>query len=187
MSNKKPILDSQAYITLGYLAIVVIGMMFDYKYYSHFAINIFEYADILDFLLAPVKNLELILFALGSLILVLIFFRIDQFWQDRWPKTYKRFNFGMSIEALKKYRPFIIALSSIAYLNLASKFYGDRMFERFQSSPKTVEVVFQSDERVLKGNLIGKNTDYILMQTEGKVIKAIPVSSDVQEIIIHRP
>lgn len=186
MSDKKPFLDSQAYITLGYLTIVVIGMMFDYKYYSHFAINIFEYADILDFLLAPVKNLELILFASASLVAVLIFFRLDKLWQDRWPKTYKRFNFGMSIEALKKYRPFIIVFASLAYLNLASEFYGDRMFKRFQDSPKNIEVIFESDQRVIKGKLIGKNADYILMQTDDLAVKAIPVSSDVQEIIIHR-
>lgn len=186
MSDKKPFLDSQAYITLGYLTIVVIGMMFDYKYYSHFAINIFEYADILDFLLAPVKNLELILFAAGSLIAVLIFFRLDRLWQTKWPKTYKRFNFGMSIEAFQKYRPYILVFSAFAYLNLASEFYGDRMFKRFENSPKQVEVLFESDQRLLKGKLIGKNADYILMQTDDDAVKAIPVSSDIQEIIIHR-
>lgn len=186
MSEKKPFLDSQTYITLGYLTIVLIGMMFDYKYYNHFDINIFEYADILDFLLAPVKNFELILFAAASLIAVLIFFQIDKLWQDRWPKSYKRFNFGMSTNALKKYRPYIIVLSALAYLNLASEFYGDRMFKRFEEAPKEIEIVFQSDERVLKGKLIGKNADYVIMQTDDQAVKAIPVSSDVQEIIIHR-
>lgn len=186
MSDKKPFLDSQAYITLGYLTIVVIGMMFDYKYYSHFDINIFEYADILDFLLAPVKNLELILFAAASLVVVLIFFRIDRIWQERWPKTYRRFNFGMSIEVMKKYRPFIFAFALFAYLSLAADFYGDRMFKRFQDSSKEIEIIFESDQRVLIGKLIGKNADYIIMQTDDLAVKAIPVSSDVQEIIIHR-
>lgn len=186
MSDKKPFLDSQAYITLGYLTIVVIGMMFDYKYYSHFAINIFEYADILDFLLAPVKNLELILFAVTSMILVYLLFRIDRYWENKWPKSHKRFNFGMSTETLKKYRPFIAVFALIAYLGVASDLYGDKMFRRFQKSPKEIEVVFESDQRVLKGKLIGKNADYILMQTDDLAVKAIPVSSDVQEIIIHR-
>lgn len=186
MSDKKPFLDSQAYITLGYLTIVVIGMMFDYEYYSHFDINIFEYSDILDFLLAPVKNLELILFAVASLILVVIFFRLDKLWQDQWPKTYKRFNMGMSIEALKRYRPYIIVFSSFAYLSLAATIYGERMYKRFEMSPKKIEVIFESDQRVLSGKLIGKNKDYILMQSDDKAVKAIPISSDVQEIIIHR-
>lgn len=186
MSDKRPFLDSQAYITLGYLSIVVIGMMFDYKYYSHFAINIFEYADILDFLLAPVKNLELILFAVATFIFVWLLFQIDKVWEKRWPRSHKKFNFGMSLDALKKYRPLLFALASLAYLSLASDLYGDRMFQRFQKSPKQIEVIFQSDERELKGKLIGKNADYILMQTDDMAVKAIPVSSDVQEIIIHR-
>jgi len=186
MSDKKPFLDSQAYITLGYLTIVAIGMMFDYEYYSHFEINIFEYSDILDFLLAPVKNLELILFAAASLIAVLIFFQLDKLWQNRWPKSYRRFNLGMSIDALKKYRPFIVVISSFAYLNLAASIYGERMYKRFDTSPKEIEVVFESDQRVLSGKLIGKNKDYILLQTEDLAVKAIPISSDVQEIIIHR-
>lgn len=186
MSDKKPFLDSQAYITLGYLTIVVIGMMFDYKYYSHFAINIFEYADILDFLLAPVKNLELILFAVASFIFVLLLFRVDKAMKKRWPKFYHWFNLGMSDKTLNKYRPVIFTFALLAYLGVASDLYGDRMFRRFQDSPKEIEVVFESDQRVLKGKLIGKNADYILMQTDDMAVKAIPVSSDVQEIIIHR-
>lgn len=186
MSDKKPFLDSQAYITLGYLTIVVIGMMFDYKYYSHFAINIFEYADILDFLLAPVKNLELILFAVASLIFVLLIFQLDKVMKRKWPKFHNRFNMGMSDALLKKYRPVMFAVALLAYLGVASDLYGDRMFKRFQESAKEIEVIFESDQRVLKGKLIGKNADYILMQTDDSAVKAIPVSSDVQEIIIHR-
>lgn len=186
MSDKKPFLDSQAYITLGYLTIVVIGMMFDYKYYSHFAINIFEYSDILDFLLAPVKNLELILFAVASLIFVLLIFQLDKVMKRKWPKFHNRFNMGMSDALLKKYRPVMFAVALLAYLGVASDLYGDRMFKRFQESAKEIEVIFESDQRVLKGKLIGKNADYILMQTDDSAVKAIPVSSDVQEIIIHR-
>ncbi|WP_422354823.1 hypothetical protein [Roseivirga pacifica] len=187
MSKNKPTLDSQAYITLAYLTTVAVGMMFDYKYYSNFSINIFEYADILDFLLAPVKNIQLTLFAFGSFALVWIFFWFDKIWQDKWPKTYKTFNFGISKERMERYRPFIFGFSMIAYLILASTFYGERMYKVYQEAPETIEVVFQSDQRAIQGHLIGKNSDYIFLETEDKVIKAIPVSSDVQEIIIHRP
>ncbi len=68
MGKKKLKFDFQGYTTIGYLTIVVIGMMFDYQYYQNFGINIFEYSDILDFLLAPAKNLEVILFALVTAI-----------------------------------------------------------------------------------------------------------------------
>lgn len=187
MSNNRPTLDSQAYITLAYLTTVAVGMMFDYKYYSNFSINIFEYADVLDFLLAPVKNIQLTVFAFGSFAAVWIFFWLDKLWQSRWPNTYKRFNFGFSVETLNKHRPFIFVFSMVAYLALSSTFYGERMFEEYRESPEEIEIVYESNQRVIKGSLIGKNSDYVFLEDKDGVIKAIPVSSDVQEIIIHRP
>lgn len=186
-NNRRPILDSQAYITLGYLVVVIIGMMFDYNYYRKFSINIFEYADILDFLLAPVKNVQLMAFAIGTFIVVWIFFRLDKLWQDRSPKTYKRFNFGMSREFAQRYRPFFFGFTLIAYFYLASDFYGDKMYADYEEEQETIEIVFDNGNQVITGNLIGKNTDYIFLETDNKVVKAIPVSSDVQEIIIYRP
>lgn len=185
--NKKPVLDSQAYITLGYLTVVIIGMMFDYHYYQKFNINIFEYADVLDFLLAPVKSVKLMLFALGTFTLVWIWFRIDKTWSERNPKSYKKFNFGMSAGFATKYRPFIFGFVAVAYFFFASVIYGDKMFENFQKEAEMIEIVYESDQRVIKGKMIGKNTDYIFIESKGKAIKAIPVNSDVQEIIISRP
>ena len=185
--NKRPILDSQAYITLGYLTVVIIGMMFDYDYYKRFNINIFEYADVLDFLLAPVKSITLMLFAFTTVIVVLIFFRLDKLWLAKFPKTYKRFNFGMDKAASDKYRPYLFTFALFAYFLLASGVYGKKMYNEFQGETDLIEVIFESDQRVIKGKLIGKNTDYIFLETITKVIKAIPVASDVQEIIISKP
>ena len=185
--SKKPILDSQAYITLGYLTVVIIGMMFDFDYYKRFGINIFEYADVLDFLLAPVKNVQLMLFAFATFIIVWVFFLLDNLWQRKWPNAHKRFNFGMTKEFSLKYRPYMFGVTLVLYFYLASSFYGEKMYEDYQKASDMIEVVFESDQRVLKGKLIGKNTDYIFMESSDKVVKALPVSSDVQEIIINRP
>lgn len=185
--NKKPILDSQAYITLGYLTVVIVGMMFDFNYYNRFSINIFEYADVLDFLLAPVKNIQLMLFAFATLTVVLLFFQFDKYWQKKRPVSYKKFNLGMTPEFSQKYRPFMFTFTLICYFYLASGYYGERMYDIFQKEADRIEVVFESDQRQIRGKLIGKNTDYIFIEDKAKVIKAIPVSSDVQEIIIRRP
>lgn len=185
--NKKPVLDSQAYITLGYLSIVVIGMMFDYNYYQHFNINIFEYADVLDFLLAPVKNVQLMLFAFGTIVVVWFFFKIDKVWQDKYPDSHKRFNFGMTPEFSKKYRPIMAFFTLAIYFFAASTVYGSRLYKKYQQESEFIEVIFESDQRVIKGKFIGKNTDYLFIQSSDQAIKAIPVSSDVQEIVISRP
>lgn len=185
MTTNRPQFDSQAYITLAYLCTVAVGMMFDYRYYTQFGINIFEYADILDFLLAPVKNIELILFAIGSLIVVSIIARLDRLIQEKWPGTYQRFNFGMSKSTAQKYRPFFFVIALIVYLNMAAVFYGDRTFSRFETTPKTIDIVFESDQRIISGKLIGKNSDYVFLKQDS-LVKAIPVASDIQEIIISK-
>jgi len=83
MGKKKLKFDFQGYTTIGYLSIVVMGMMFEYQYYLNFGINIFEYSDILDFLLAPAKNLEVILFAFASSLFVFLLFKFDGLWQKK--------------------------------------------------------------------------------------------------------
>lgn len=183
--SKKPILDSQAYITLGYLTVVIIGMMFDFDYYNRFGINIFEYADVLDFLLAPVKNVQLMLFAIATFAIVYTFFLLDNLWQRKWPNTYKRFNFGATEGFSKKYRPYLFSLTLILYFYIASGVYGEKMYENYQSGSESIEIVYDSNQRVIQGKLIGKNTDYIFMESPEGTIKAIPVASDVQEIIIN--
>ena len=75
----------------------------------------------------------------------------------------------------------------VLYFFIASGVYGEKMYEDYREGSEMIEVVFESDQRVIKGKLIGKNTDYIFMEAADKTIKAIPVSSDVQEIIISRP
>jgi hypothetical protein len=182
MGKKKLKFDFQGYITIGYLSIVIMGMMFEYRYYEKFGINIFEYSDILDFLLAPAKNLEVILFAFVTFLFIGLLYLIDNLWLKKRPISYKRFNFGM-----EKYRPIVMILGFITLLNGASKIYAKMQFSTFNESPKTIELLFESGEKKMTGNIIGKNSDYVFLQTMDKSIKAIPIQTDVQEIIISRP
>jgi len=187
MTRQRFKLDTQAYITLAYLITVAVGMMFDYKYYREFSINIFEYADILDFLLTPVKNLEVIGFVAASAFAVFIFYRFDKLWGRKWPKSYKFFNLGISGDRMQRVRPVLMAILSVAYLSIASDFYSERKFNDFQESTEKIEIVYEGGGLIVSGKLIGKNSDYVFLQTSDKAIKAIPVASDVQEIVIKRP
>ena len=187
MTKKRIELDTQAYITLAYLSTVAVGMMFDYKYYREYGINIFEYADILDFLLAPVKNLEVIAFVAITAFFIFLGFWADNLWQKKSPKSYSRMNFGISVETIRRYRPIIIIFSSVAYLIFVSEIYGEKMYERFEVNPRHIEITYESGAKVIQGKFIGKNSTYIFLQSEDEAIKAVPIASDVQEIVISRP
>lgn len=186
MSKLLSKLDLQGYITLSYLGAVAVGMMFDYQYYNHFAIDIFEYSDILDFLLTPARNLEVILFVIATIIIVWFLFRIDKAWEDKFPKSYRRFNFPGWQKSLKKYRSALFLFSLVLYLFIASGVYGTRKFERFNTDPTPVSLTFESGSKTISGSLIGKNKDYLFLQSADSTIKAIPINADVQEIVITR-
>lgn len=48
----------QVFLTLSYLFAIGIGMLFNYYKYNYFGINIFDYASVFDFLIAPLPILE---------------------------------------------------------------------------------------------------------------------------------
>ncbi|MCE7994418.1 MAG: hypothetical protein HEP71_20700 [Roseivirga sp.] len=186
MSKLVSKLDLQGYITLSYLGAVGVGMMFDYQYYSHFGIDIFEYSDILDFLLTPARNLEVILFVIGTILIVWLLFRLDRAWEDKYPNAYRRFNFPGWQKSLKKYRSAFFVFSLLLYLFIASGVYGERKFSQFNTEPTPVSLTFESGSKTVSGSLIGKNKDYLFLQSADSTIKAIPINADVQEIVISK-
>lgn len=177
-------LDFQGYLTLSYLGTVAVGMMFDHHYYANFAIDIFEYSDILDFLLTPARNLEVVLFVVATLGIVYLLFRLDNIWEDRFPKSYKLLNFS---KWQKKSKPLLYSVSVVLYLLIAASLYGEQKYERFLNDPTPVSLTFEGGNRTVSGNLIGKNKDYLFLQTPDSTIKAIPINADVQEIVIAQP
>lgn len=183
MSKLLSKLDLQGYITLSYLGGVAVGMMFDYQYYKRFAIDIFEYSDILDFLLTPVRNLEVIVFVLATLGIVWTLFKLDDIWKKRSPKSYNRFNL---IKWQKNSRSFMYGLSVVLYLFIAAGIYGEEKYKRFLKTPDPVSLTFESGSKTISGSLIGKNKDYLFLQDADSTVKAIPINADVQEIVIQK-
>ncbi len=67
--------EIQTVITILYILMVGIGMLFNYKKYSRFEINIFDYADVFDFLVTPFQDTRIIIASIFTL-----FFPIGIFW-----------------------------------------------------------------------------------------------------------
>lgn len=61
--------ELQSVLTIIYLFAVGIGMLFEAEKFSEFGINIFEYADVFDFLTAPFSDAKILLYALGVFLL----------------------------------------------------------------------------------------------------------------------
>lgn len=73
------------FLPLGYLAMVIIGMIFNYFRYEAFGLNIFQYASVFDFLISPFEDMHILLFIFGSMLLVLFTMKMDKLWKKHFP------------------------------------------------------------------------------------------------------
>ena len=80
-------------ISFLYLIMIGVGMLFNHAKYREFDINIFQYVDILDFLVVPFEDASIFLFVIGSTLLTFLFFRFDVLWRKKWPKSYSKAQF----------------------------------------------------------------------------------------------
>ena len=56
------------FLPIGYLIMVIIGMIFNYFRFDMFGLNIFQYASVFDFLISPFEDMHILLFIFGSML-----------------------------------------------------------------------------------------------------------------------
>ena len=174
--------EIQTVVTISYILIVGIGMLFTYHKYAEFGINIFEYADVFDFLIAPFSDFKILLFSVISIIVCLLLFKLDVVLRRKYPKTNSKLNFGLDKKSwFSIYRYSMVAFMFIYYLYLSSDFYGRfTKKEIMGNSPISIKY---SDNESINGIVIGKTKDIIFLLQNEKV-KAIPINSNVKEFEI---
>ena len=176
--------EIQTVVTISYIIIVGIGMLFNFQKYSEFGINIFDYADVFDFLIAPFSDFKIVLFSTITIILVFIFFKLDSFLKRKYPKFYSKTNFGWDKKSwFSLYRYASFAVLFIYYLYLSANFYGEVSAKQIKEQlPITLKY---SDDETINGVLIGKTKDIVFLLKNEKVI-AIPITSSVKEFEINK-
>ncbi|SMG51820.1 hypothetical protein SAMN05661096_03821 [Marivirga sericea] len=177
--------ELQTIITLAYIFAVGVGMLFNYQRYDEFGINIFDYADVFDFLITPFSDLHVLLFTIISLLLTYLVFKLDEAWKTRYPKWYSRINFGYDRKTgYANFRYLSIAALLICYLYLSADWYGAISKKQLKRlDPITIQF---SDGEVKKGKMIGKTKEVIFLM-DGKHVEVIPISSLVKTIKIPVP
>ena len=174
--------EIQTVITIFYILIVGIGMLFTYQKYSEFGINIFDYADVFDFLVAPFSDFKIVLFSTITILLVFLFFKLDSLYKRKFPKNYSSMNFGWDKKSwFNSYRYFLFFILFILYINLSADVYGK--FTSKQTKRKSPINLKYSDNETINGILIGKTKDVIFL-LQGKKVKAIPINSLIKEFEI---
>lgn len=175
--------EIQTLVTIFYLLTVGIGMLFNYQKYAEFDINIFYYADILDFLIAPFSDGYILLFATTSIILVYFLIKADIWMKNQWPKTYSVLSLGQAKKPwFKNVIIITYVLSAILYLYLSADIYGS--YTKGKIMDRSDISIRLEDNEVRSGKLIGKTKEVVFLLNDENVY-AIPITSLVKEIKIR--
>jgi hypothetical protein len=173
--------EFQSILSVFYLILIGIGMLFSYEKYSQFGINIFQYSDIFDFLLTPFRDFTILIFSFVTVLLVFLIYKLNELVKKKYPKFYNsKFNFG-----LIKTKPVLsIILTFVFYLFLTSEKYGELSKNRILNNPRIVEITL-NNSKVIKGNLIGKNNEYLFLLEKNNEVKIYPVTNSLTIKVIN--
>lgn len=86
--------DISLMLTFGYLFLILIGMIFNAVFFAINHLNIFKYAEISDFLLAPFRDFYILIFTALSILLIFAFYQLDDYIEQRYPKLHHKLLMG---------------------------------------------------------------------------------------------
>ncbi|MEA4918334.1 hypothetical protein [Proteiniphilum sp.] len=178
--NSKILKELQSIATILYIFGVGIGMLFNYYKYMEFGINIFDYATILDFLIAPFADFKIIFFTLVTFLITWLIYRLDVIWKRYHPASYSRFSFNLTkFSWYKTLESFFSIIVFIVYLFVSATIYG-KVSKKVSLSQTEVSIRF-NDNETISGQMIGRagNTIFLL---QDNAVKAIPSSSSMKEL-----
>lgn len=116
--------EIQSIITILYILAVGVGMLFNYHKYSESGINVFDYAGVFEFLVAPFADFQIMLFTAISFLMAYLVYRLDVFWSTKYPTSYDKMSFGWRKFWKGKLRAGSYILLMMLYLYLAADYYG---------------------------------------------------------------
>lgn len=179
-------------LTLGYLALIVIGMFHSWLRYFRFRINIFDYAEPTDFLLAPIRDTGVI----AATVLPVGLSWLYLTYTDRWSRKHwiRRRSEGKSIgwwesrpETLAKYdrlKPILWPLMTMLWILAVGMWYAKRAADATMvGDGPSVEVELTNGSR--EGGtprrpvmLVGASSKYLfLFRTEDWKTVVVPIEN----------
>ncbi|AFM05111.1 hypothetical protein Fleli_2758 [Bernardetia litoralis DSM 6794] len=176
--------ETQSIISIFYILAVAIGMLFNYQKYSEFGINIFDYADIFEFLVAPFSDVIILFFTIGSCLFIYLFFKFDTWLMKKHPNFYSIITLGWDKKTWYDSNRYILFISMFfLFLYSVADFYGRLSSQKTkEQTPITLRFV---DNEIKKGIIIG-NTKQVIFFLEGEKVKAIPFTAIVKEFEIKK-
>ncbi len=160
-------------------------MVYEALYYRAFGINIFEYAEVLDFLLVPFRRpitlwMLLVIFGFGY-----GGYRFDLFLERKYPRFHRYLNFGLTrFSWFKRYRLLTYIGGAVFLIGFTAWLIGEDTSKDMRAKIRAdtlIKYVSPADP-IFRGKKIGKNGSYFFLLDGSAKIHIIPIDSHIQEI-----
>jgi len=171
-------------LTEFYLAATAVGMLSSWTFYSHFGINVFQYAQVSDFILVSFRNPLATLAILAAVPVVWLIIKTDDL-LDRHLRWYK-YTYGLGkLRALSR-TPAARALYMALYAYVFSVFYSGHLAAQMKAGEvRAVEAQLQSGQYLgqdatqpFRTSVLGMTTDYLFLYDVGSgAVTIVPVEN----------
>ncbi|SEQ82477.1 hypothetical protein [Neolewinella agarilytica] len=173
--------ELQTIIYVFYGLLVGLGMLYNYFRYREFGINIFEYAGVLDFLIAPFSDLRILLMAASVSLFCYLMYRLDVWMSHKFPRFYNLLAFGQAKrKGYKSFRNISLIITLIWCIGVFALAYG-KTSERGIRNSSPITLIY-NDGSQDSGRMIGKTSEvYFLLKADDSV-EVIPLSGDLRKV-----
>lgn len=197
-TKKASKLEIQDYLSLGYVFLLILGVLHQTIYYKYLGVNILEYASILDVLLSPVSVLtsdsKLLIGMSICLVLASLYARFLPKYYI-WLSKKKRYQFGKRKERIEKSLKAFQAGSGQLVLVMMMLFViggyvgfgfgkGSRTKAKIENGEIELshQITFE-DQETIHVKMLGKNSLYVFYITDNsKEVSIAPIDGNIKLI-----
>jgi hypothetical protein len=179
----------QKYLSLGYLLLIVLGILQESVYYKKFGINILHYSAISDILISPIATLvsRPVIIVVGAIILILMLVMSmllnKESYKEKLRQKLMKQNPNLTPEGLSRFvRNMLVFYFVISLVGMYVGFgmgAGDRLMERQKSNQLVYNKKLNFNNGVSEDiALIGSNSMYYFYWlNDNPKVKVAPVAS----------
>ncbi len=177
-------------LTLCYISLIAIGMIFDMVLYAFFKINIANYSDISDFLLAPFRDLKILVFTIGTVLILHWITELDIWLEKKHPKWHKMFYYGFDKEKFQKsFSGNGMYAILFVYIFMAAFFYSFIEIKKIKNQTYSNTIITSKDYKYAPNDTliyIGKTNTFIFMYKKNDKSTLILPVGDVLSIEVKK-
>jgi hypothetical protein len=194
MNKVKSFQEIQGFLSVGYIYLIVMGILNETLYYNQIGIDILNYSSILDVLISPIARLTSNILLLIIFIIILFFaFKLPSILaknKDRnwFKKLFKKIDSGLTSEEVKssllKSFLFLISIGLFGFYVGSGIGKGERLLERIEKE----KIEYNDRIKFINGDeskveIVGTNSTYIFyLEKENKTVQIALISGIIKSI-----